>query len=353
VLLALDVLAACGLVWLIGRLPLKSFGRIIAVVGLLVIQAIVVFSHHPYYGTHYNMLPCGAKAAMRVFPLAEWAEGVDLAGRYVDSQPGAEGFIVGTQFLANEMLAQHVRAPVYELGQVKDDADYLVFGVQYTMRGKTYDRWGKEWEQVYKVREPEYVASFGGIPYAWVHRPGVDPTIPHATNVRMGEKIRLEGYRLAQDEVSPGDTLLLTLYWRAEQPVEKHYSVFVHLQDENGNLVAQQDNPPVRGMRPTNEWEPHVLIEDPYEVHLPSDVAHGQYVLSAGMYDSTTVERLAAFDSDGNPLPDDRIVLKQVQVKPVIPWWRWALSGLWVAIVAVGTVWSWFWGRQLSEPRDA
>lgn len=353
VLLALDVLAACGLAWWIGCLPTKPLGRIIAAVGLLVIQGIIVFSHHPYYGTHYNVLLGGSRTAMQVFPLAEWAEGVDQAGQYVDSQPGAEGFTVGTQFLANEMLAQHIRGSLREVHEVKEAADYLVFGVQYTMRGKTFARWGKEWEETFKFREPEFVVLIDGLPYAWVHRSGADPTIPYVTNIQMGEKIRLEGYRLAQDEVSPGDTLLLTLYWRAEQPVEKHYSVFVHLQDENGNLVAQKDNPPVRGMRPTNEWEPHVLIEDPYEVHLPSDVAHGQYVLSVGMYDSTTVERLAALDSDGNPLPDGRIVLTQVQVKPVIPWWRWALSGLWVAIVAVGTVWSWFWGRRLSEPRDA
>jgi len=91
-------------------------------------------------------------------------------------------------------------------------------------------------------------------------------------------------------------------------------------------------------MRPTNEWETNVLIEDPYEIQIPADAAQGQYVLSAGMYDTTTVERLAVLDPEGNKLPDDRIVLARVQVEPVVPWWQWALSGVWLAIVAAGVV---------------
>jgi hypothetical protein len=153
--------------------------------------------------------------------------------------------------------------------------------------------------------------------------------------------IRLEGYRLSQGEVSPGDTLVLTLYWQAEKPVEKHYTVFVHLQDANGNLVTQQDNPPARAMRPTNEWETNALIEDPYEVQIPGDAAVGQYTLSAGMYDTTTVERLAVLDPEGNRLPDDRVVLARVQVEPVVPYWRWGLTTVWLLLVSAGALRAW------------
>ncbi|MBN1813304.1 MAG: glycosyltransferase family 39 protein [Anaerolineae bacterium] len=345
VLLALDVLAACGLTWWVGRLPVGFFGRIIAGAGLLAAQAIIVFSHHPYYGTHYNALAGDSKAVVRVFPLAEWGEGLDLAGQYVDAQPGAENFIVGTQFLANEMLAQHVRAPVYEVDQVKDDADYLVFGVQYTMRGKNYDRWGKQWEQTYKFREPEFVVSFGGIPYAWVHRPVTEPVVPKKMDAELGGTIRLVGYRLAQEEVLPGDAVVLTLYWRAEQAVESDYTVFVHLQGTDGGLVAQKDNPPARGTQPTSGWEPGVLVEDPYEIQLPTNAAFGEYVLSAGMYDPMTAERLEAVAADGGRLPEDRVTLAGVSVQPAVEWWRWVLSGAWLVLVVAGAVWAWL-GRR-------
>ncbi len=346
VLLALDVLAACGLVWWVGRLPIRGCGQIVVIVGLLAVQAVVVLSRHPYYGTHYNALMGGARAAARVFPLAEWGEGLDRAGQYVDGQPGVEDFVVGTQFLANEMLAQHIRAPVYETGQVEDEADYLVFGVQYTMRGKNYGRWGEEWEQTYKFRQPEFVASFGGIPYAWVHRPGAEPAVPHKLDAGLGGAIRLVGYRLAQEAVSAGDTLVLTLYWQAEQPVKGDYTVFVHLQGPDGSLMAQQDNPPVRGTRPTSGWAPGALVEDPYEVQVPADAAFGRYTLNAGMYDPATVERLEAVDADGRRLSENRVVLTGVMVRPAVPWWRWVLSGAWLVVVAAGVLQAWFGRRE-------
>jgi len=342
IFLTFDILAACGLVWWAGRLPLKSLVQMGVVGGLLVVQAVIVLSHHPYYGTHYNALLGGPRAAERVFPLAEWGGGLDLAGRYMDSQPGAKDFTIGTQFLANEMLTQHVRAPVYEVRQVQDEADYLAFGVQYTTRGGNYDRWGKEWEEVYKFRESERVVSFGGIPYAWVYRPDAEPVIPQEVGAHLGESIRLEGYRLAQDRAAPGGTLWVTLYWQADAPMDKDYTVFVHLQALDGTLVAQQDNPPVRGTRPTSWWEPGVLIEDPYEIQIPANAAFGEYLLSAGVYDPATGERLEAVDADGERLPEDRVVLTDVSVRPVVVWWWWALSGIWVVLVGISLVWSWF-----------
>ncbi len=347
VLLVLDVLAAIGLLWwtdrVYGTMHLPSLPLVCL---LLMVQAAVVLPHHPYYGTHYNVLLGGPRAALHVFPPADFGEGLDLAGRYVDGQPGAEDFVVGTQFLANEMLAQHVRAPVYDVTQVGEEADYLVFGVQYTMRGPTYPRWGALWEQTYKFREHEFIASFDGVPYAWVYRPGAEPVIPHRLDARLGEAVRLVGYRLAQDEAAPGETLLLTLYWQAEEPVDGDYTVFVHLQGPDGRLVAQQDTPPARGTRPTSDWEIGVLVEDPYELALPPDAPSGDYRLSVGMYDPATLERLAAFGANTGRLPEDRVVLATVQVQPAVPWWRWALSGTWLAVIAAGIVWPWVRRRE-------
>lgn len=347
VLLACDVLAATGLLWWAERVRWLLRVPAHLLIGLLLAaQAFTALRHHPYYGTHYNVLLGGPTAGSRVFPLAEFGEGLDLAGGYVDGQPGAEGAVIGAQFLANEMVAQHVRAPVYDIAQVKEDVDYLVFGVQYTMRGRDYGRWGELWEQIYKFREPVYVKPFGGIPYAWVHKPDAKPIVPQRLDIRLGETIRLEGYRLARERVSPGDSLLLTLYWRTDGPIPEDYAVFVHLQGPDGHLAAQQDNAPARGTRPTSGWVTGALVEDPYEIRVPPGAAHGEYVLSAGMYDPATMERIAALSPDGDRLPEDRAELARVQVRPVVASWRWVVSGVWLAIVAAGTVWAWLGRRE-------
>ena len=338
VLLAIDVFSAGGIVWwgdhVVGR---KPFLRPAHLIGLLLLaQAVIVLPRFPYYGTHYNFLLGGPRAARRVLPLGYFGEGMDLAGRYVDSQPQAEDLIVATQFLANEILSQYVRAPVYDIANVGEDADFLVFGVQFTTRGRNFPRWGALWEATYKFREPEFVVSFDGIPYAWVHRPGAEPILPHRTDIRLGESVRLVGYRLGQEEISPGDSLLLTLYWRAESPVDRDYTVFVHLQEPSGGLVAQQDNPPIRGTHPTDGWHVGEFVEDPYEVLVPEDVPYGDYILSVGMYDPTTMERLPVRDAEGARLAEGRVVLTTVRIVPVIPRWQRVVSAFWIAVVLAG-----------------
>ncbi len=342
VLLAIDVFGAGGIVWWARRIGGRGRLRPAYLIGLLLLaQAAVVLPRFPYYGTHYNFLLGGPRAAQRVLPLGYFGEGLDLAGRYVDNRPHAEDLTVATQFLANEILAQYVRAPVHDISNVGENADFLVFGVQFTTRGRDFPRWGALWEQTYRFREPEFVVSFDGIPYAWVHRPAAEPVIPRRTGVRLGGSIRLEGYRLAQDEVAPGQPLLLTLYWRAEAPIDRDSIVFVHLRGPDGRVVIRQDGPPGRGARPTTGWEVGELIEDPHEVPLPADVPFGEYVLTAGMYDPASSERLPALDGEGHRFPEDEVVLATVRVAPVVPRWWWVLSGAWSAVILAGVAIPW------------
>jgi hypothetical protein len=347
VILALDVLAAWGMTWWAERVRSKDSWPSAYLTGLLLVaQAVAVLPRHPYYGTHYNSLLGGAQAARRVLPLAEFGEGLDLAGRFVEQTAETEVLVIGTQFLANEMLVQYVSSPVHDIVQTGAEADVLVFGVQYTMRGENYPRWGALWDEMYKFREPEFEVSFDGIPYAWVHRPGAEPAIPLQVNARLGDAVRLVGYRLAEQRVSPGDALLLTLYWQAERPVEGDYVAFAQLQGPDGQVVAHREGPPARGERPTDGWVLGNLVEDPYELVLPPDVPYGDHALSVGMYDPATLERLPAFDAAGQRLGEDRVVLATVEVRPLVPWWRWALTGTWLALILVGIVLPWV-GRRV------
>ena len=61
--------------------------------------------------------------------------------------------------------------------------------------------------------------------------------------------------------------------------------------------------------RPTTGWAAGEVIVDPYEIPVHPDAPPGRYVIEIGMYDPVTGERLPAFDGDGNPLEQNRILL--------------------------------------------
>ncbi len=127
-------------------------------------------------------------------------------------------------------------------------------------------------------------------------------------DVELDNGIVLEGYRLPSRTLKPGETLALTLVWRAEGPTATPWKVFTHLVDGEPSVVAQRDAEPADNLRPTTGWKPGERIEDNYGILVPDELPAGAYMLEIGMYSG---EQRAHFDGQG-----DHLVLGQVQVTP-------------------------------------
>ena len=125
---------------------------------------------------------------------------------------------------------------------------------------------------------------------------------------------RLRGYDIA-GELKPGETIKLTLYWQVQNPTAISYKVFVHLIAADGRPIAQGDDFPVAGHRPTTSWQPHETIIDSYTVQLPADIPAGEYPLRIGFYDPVTGARLSpVHNANGTPQPNDQLQLTTLQV---------------------------------------
>jgi hypothetical protein len=137
------------------------------------------------------------------------------------------------------------------------------------------------------------------------------PSTDHEMNLRLGDSVKLLGYDLAPEQVGPGKTLSLTLYWQALGTTDTSYTVFVHLLDEQGEIVAQRDAVPGQDTLPTTSWVEGEVITDRYELAIPSNIPPGTYTLIVGMYDANTAERLFVFDT-GDGLLGDHVELSEV-----------------------------------------
>jgi hypothetical protein len=134
--------------------------------------------------------------------------------------------------------------------------------------------------------------SSGGVPMARIGQ-------------RLGDAVVLDGFAPGSHlDGIPGEPLRVSLYWRAEEPVDQDLVVFVQLLDMSGKLWAQVDRQPVAGFRPTSSWQPGEVIRDNYGLLLPAEMPPGDYELIAGLYLPTTMERLAVSTSQGVLLGD-------------------------------------------------
>ncbi len=141
--------------------------------------------------------------------------------------------------------------------------------------------------------------------------------IANPVTVTFGEPatIALLGYELDERALQTG-RLPITLYWRGAQSIGADFSVFIHVVDAGGKMIAQQDGPTQQGNAPTSWWEPGVLMQDVHTLTWPTELAPGNYRIELGVYDSTTGRRLPIFDSEGRRQPDDQWAMPIVISRP-------------------------------------
>jgi hypothetical protein len=118
-------------------------------------------------------------------------------------------------------------------------------------------------------------------------------------------QIVLLGYEARQEVSWPGDRLAVTLYYEALVPFGIDYTVFVHVVDQRGNIVVQQDTYTGMGRYPTTMWQPGDIIADTFYLTLPEwTPTPGSLILEAGFYDRETDLRLLVVDGEGQAVGD-------------------------------------------------
>jgi hypothetical protein len=126
--------------------------------------------------------------------------------------------------------------------------------------------------------------------------------------VPLQDDVALLGFDLPQSQANPGDSVPVTLYWKALAPMRVNLRVFVHLIGPDGQLWGQSDkwNP---ADFPTGRWPVDHYVRDEHQARLRSDAPPGKYQVIAGLWDGDTGLRMHQLDANGQPTSADGIVL--------------------------------------------
>ena len=125
------------------------------------------------------------------------------------------------------------------------------------------------------------------------------PRIDHPQTANLAHQVEFLGYDLPVTRVSAGETLPLTLYWRALSPMDTSYTVFNHLVGPDDEIVGQWDAIPVQGTLPTTQWVKGEVIEDVHQIPIRDDAAPGTPSrIIIGLYDPATGQRLDVVEAE-------------------------------------------------------
>lgn len=186
--------------------------------------------------------------------------------------------------------------------------DYLALYGEAPLFG--YDIYKDRWFQA--AYEPIHRVPAGKVTIYQRRQPAVAPAAsaqipPEATPqvFRFGDELELVAYSAPPTPWSPETPLNVIYYWRVLRQPEHDYTLFTHLRDGRGAIVATRDGPPLLGSRPTSQWQPGELIADFHPLGFdPLPLAPTDVSFEIGLYDQNG-QRLPVFDAGGAPQPWD------------------------------------------------
>lgn len=109
--------------------------------------------------------------------------------------------------------------------------------------------------------------------------------------------------------VRAGQAISVTLIWHALERVPEDWTVFLHLVDDAGGIVAESNSKPQNGQMPLPLWTPGDWLRDTHTLALPADLPPGSYRLRVGLYlpwqrDPRQGRRQPVWAADGSPMGD-------------------------------------------------
>ncbi|MAU00785.1 MAG: hypothetical protein CL608_26875 [Anaerolineaceae bacterium] len=126
--------------------------------------------------------------------------------------------------------------------------------------------------------------------------------LPNPTLVNFENELELVGFELNPRQVAAGDTVDLTLYWRAKRPLTTDYTLFVQVVDKDTTLWAN-----VNLGQSTTLWQPGELQAIPVTIPINPDAPANVYPIHLGFFEVTEVgefDRLQIIAADGRPTDD-------------------------------------------------
>ena len=214
------------------------------------------------------------------YPTTFWQEGDIIKDTYA----------LGIERPVEPPFAALIEVGLYERGTMRDLA-------AYGGEGQAVDRVIIERVKIAPRKVQEYVIS-------------------HPLEVNLGNQVELIGDDIEEGEVEVGGRVQLTLYWRALAQIDRDYTVFTHLIDEEGRIWGQEDNEPLGGSYPTSFWDAGEIVRDDYELIVRADTSPGEYGLEVGMYLAETGGRLPVSTAEGEFLGNRILLPITIEVTP-------------------------------------
>jgi len=215
---------------------------------------------------------------------------------FIPEYTGVQDFVY-----VNRGIEHHIKAAVFN--PIKQDWNAYVGYVGAEIEGEQLIEEVRDADGVYLTTYSPDALRF--VEVGALEDKDHDPTSEPVA--RFADQIQL---LRAQTEVTENE-IVLKLWWYCQQKPEADVTLFAHVYDQAGQLVAQGDGYPLASLFAPRFWKQGDLVRDIRYISLPAELADQPYTVAIGWYDSSTGERLRVLNQQNEPVVNDALILWQ------------------------------------------
>ncbi len=159
------------------------------------------------------------------------------------------------------------------------------------------------------------VYAIGGVLWPAVRYPPPAP-VPASPVLEadVGGVARVLDVSVDPERVRPGDPVFVRVVWQPLRPTAEPLTVFVHLVDDTGVVLAQRDTWPGLGRTTTTTWRPGRVFEDVYRIDVPDSVYRPNHATVRLGLGGATVGRLPITVRGSAEAPTDTLKTESVEI---------------------------------------
>ncbi len=137
------------------------------------------------------------------------------------------------------------------------------------------------------------------------------------SQINFSDQMQVRVLSTVPERAQPNDLIPIEISARALRPLDRDYSVFIHLygqtRPEAGGAPLSQSDGLLCPSHPSSLWQVQEFAVQTFALPIPADLPAGEYVVALGVYDSETQARLAVTAPSGGR---DSVDLGHIQVGP-------------------------------------
>lgn len=136
------------------------------------------------------------------------------------------------------------------------------------------------------------------------------PEPANALNIRYGQLARMVGYELSSTTAAPGETVDITMWFKAERDIPVGWKLFMH---GVGGRLHNFDHVPVDGKYPVSQWRKGEYIRDTYTVQVPDEISSDRLELLVGLWNKPNKQRAPV--TAETEVDEDRAKVAEIKIE--------------------------------------